>query len=43
MWGVKANYFQKALARDWPASQALRTGQNGCASVMVSDSLTLAL
>jgi hypothetical protein len=41
MWGTAGNL--KPKARGLPVSLWLRTGQNGCASVMVSDSLTVAL
>ena len=41
MGGVTGNL--KPKARKLTGSQRLRTEQNGCASVMVSDSLTVAL
>ena len=41
MWGTAGNL--QPTARNSPVSLRLRTEQNGCASVMVSDSLTVAL
>jgi hypothetical protein len=41
MWGAAGNLKSKLPGS--PVSSRLRTEQNGCASVMVSDSLTVAL
>jgi hypothetical protein len=41
MWG--ATGYLKPKARNSLASLRLRTQQNGCASIMVSDSLTVGL